>query len=173
MTLRYAAPASNLGMRSLSEAATSVDSKEDMSLDSKKRPLVVLLAWLMAGEKHLDKYRQIYLKRGFDVLTVRTSPLELILPEKGSQLVAKSMINFLREAATEYPQTVVHLFSVGAYQFGEVFAQVRRDPSLLGPLKSQIQGIISDSAVAVEGTALGVRNSQELDLCDRLPTMLS
>ena len=60
------------------------------------RPLVVLLAWLMASEKYLEKYRSIYFNHGFDVLTVKTSPLELMLPRIGSQRVAKNLMHFLR-----------------------------------------------------------------------------
>nr|CAD7263380.1 unnamed protein product [Timema shepardi] len=49
------------------------------------RPLVVLLAWLMAREKHLMKYASFYLEQGFDVLMVNTTPWQFLWPVKGSQ----------------------------------------------------------------------------------------
>nr|CAD7199104.1 unnamed protein product [Timema douglasi] len=53
--------------------------------NSEGRPLVVLLAWLMAREKHLMKYASFYLEQGFDVLMVNTTPWQFLWPVKGSQ----------------------------------------------------------------------------------------
>lgn len=50
------------------------------------RPLVVMLAWMLARHKHLAKYAQIYLKRGYDVLTVSITPWQLLWPMKGCQV---------------------------------------------------------------------------------------
>lgn len=83
----------NLSLRFCQTAATGVQSQPsfDPSLMSQtvpgSRPLVVLLSWLMAREKNLEKYRQIYFKHGFDVLTVKTRPVEMIFPTVGSQRV--------------------------------------------------------------------------------------
>nr|CAD7403406.1 unnamed protein product [Timema cristinae] len=54
--------------------------------NSEGRPLVVLLAWLMAREKHLMKYASFYLEQGFDVLMVNTTPWQFLWPVKGSQV---------------------------------------------------------------------------------------
>lgn len=50
-----------------------------------ERPLSILLCWLMSEKKHVLKYAQFYLDQGFDVLTVRLSPWQLLWPTTGSQ----------------------------------------------------------------------------------------
>lgn len=52
----------------------------------KPRPLVVMLAWMLAERKHLTKYAEVYLNRGINVLTVHVSPWQLIWPVSGSQV---------------------------------------------------------------------------------------
>ena len=92
-----------------------------------KRPLLVLFAWLFAKERHLDKYRKLYIEKGFDVLTVKVQVFDFLVPAKGSQVVAQHIVDFLREHDTKYPTFIFHAFSVGAYQMGEVFVQLKKD----------------------------------------------
>lgn len=47
------------------------------------KPLVILLSWLMAKRKHINKYANFYLDKGFDVLNVNVSPWQLLWPVKG------------------------------------------------------------------------------------------
>lgn len=53
---------------------------------NEERPLTVILAWLMSQQKHIQKYAKYYLDNGFDVLTVRTTPWQLLWPVGGSQV---------------------------------------------------------------------------------------
>jgi Eukaryotic protein of unknown function (DUF829) len=53
------------------------------------KPLVVILSWLNARQKHLSKYAQLYLDQGFDVLITQISPWQLLWPVKGSQVRRK------------------------------------------------------------------------------------
>lgn len=50
------------------------------------KPLVVLLSWLMAKRKHIYKFADFYLEKGFDVLNVNITPWQLLWPVKGSQV---------------------------------------------------------------------------------------
>lgn len=50
------------------------------------KPLVVMLSWLMAKRKHINKYADFYIKRGFDVINVSITPWQLLWPLKGSQV---------------------------------------------------------------------------------------
>ncbi|CAG2061060.1 unnamed protein product, partial [Timema podura] len=63
--------------------------------NSEGRPLVVLLAWLMAREKHLMKYASFYLEQGFDVLMVNTTPWQFLWPVKGSQVCGLEAISIV------------------------------------------------------------------------------
>lgn len=49
-------------------------------------PLVLMMAWLMAKQKHLKKYAQIYTEMGFDVMIVHVTPWQLLWPVKGTQV---------------------------------------------------------------------------------------
>lgn len=53
---------------------------------NEERPLTVILAWLMSQQKHVQKYAKFYLDNGFDVLTVKTTPWQLLWPVGGSQV---------------------------------------------------------------------------------------
>ena len=44
---------------------------------SKQRPLVLVLSWLLAKQRHLDNFIKFYTNRGCDVLTVRIQPLQV------------------------------------------------------------------------------------------------
>ncbi|KAH9372562.1 hypothetical protein HPB48_008720 [Haemaphysalis longicornis] len=88
-------------------------------------PLTVVLAWMNARDKHLQRYHDLYLGLGFDVLTVRTLPLQLAFPASGAQVVARKLLEFLL-SHPNYSRLVVHGFSVGGYQFGEVLVQMRK-----------------------------------------------
>lgn len=58
---------------------------------NKQRPLLVLLEYMNAKEKHVHKFVQFYINYGFDVLRINLKPWQLLWPVKGSQ-VNKSMI---------------------------------------------------------------------------------
>lgn len=108
MTLRYCHP-----VATTEATRTQILKEEEQNKNKKSRPLAILLAWMMAQEKHLEKYRVIYFQRGFDVLTVKTSPVELLFPLNGSQKVANNLIEYIAGACGQYPHQLVHAFSVG------------------------------------------------------------
>ncbi|XP_047477834.1 uncharacterized protein LOC125031233 isoform X2 [Penaeus chinensis] len=49
--------------------------------------LVLLFSWLLAPERHIKKYVDMYRRRGVSVLTVTITPLDLLLPARGSQVM--------------------------------------------------------------------------------------
>lgn len=123
-----------------------------------ERRLVVLLSWLEAKEKHIEKYRQFYLDRGFDVLNVKTSPLDLLLPSRGAMKIAKDFVRFMVEK--QYSDVVLHGFSVGGYMFGQFLLEIdKQNETTKRDLLASIQGIVFDSLVPFEGTCIGVANS--------------
>lgn len=50
------------------------------------KPLVIILSWLNAKQKHLSKYARVYLDQGYDVLITQITPWQLLWPGKGSQV---------------------------------------------------------------------------------------
>lgn len=51
------------------------------------RPLLVLLEYMNAKEKHVHKFVQFYVGYGFDVLRINLRPWQLLWPVKGSQVI--------------------------------------------------------------------------------------
>lgn len=151
-----------------------------------KRPLSVLLTWLNAKEKNIEKYRSLWLQKGFDVLTVKMSATQLLLPNYGSIPMVRDLVKFLYSVSTIYPDVVLHCFSVGAYQFGEMMAQLN-DPEFLKTVKAKntdedpkamiervIKGVIFDSPVNLNGIAKGVSRAMTDNpaLCKTLETAI-
>lgn len=162
-----------------SAAATQIKSSLPLETTNKgSTPLVVLLSWLMASEKYLEKYREIYLKKGFDVLTVKTRPDQFLFPTIGTQVVAQHLFDFLKNQVASYPNVVVHGFSVGAYQFSEFMVKLQDGLHTKGSIdgsceivRKSIKGVIFDSAVDVDGAPYGIAkavagNSKVADLIE-------
>jgi len=136
-----------------------------------QRPLAVILSWLAAQDRHMEKYRAMWLQRGFDVLTVKTTPYQFLLPKYGTHILTQDLIKFLYAHSQHYPELVLHCFSVGAYSFGELLNHLN-DKEFMRTIESRstgsdpkqtlekaIKGIIFDSAVNFEGIAKGVSRS--------------
>jgi len=128
---------------------------QSVSMTAVRRPLTVILAWMLAKEQHLEKYRQLWFRRGFDVLTVRTSPIDLLLPPIGGQVVASNLVKYLTEINPQYNEVVIHAFSVGGYQYGEILLKLRSSDKYKAICDS-LKGIIIDSMVHVEDAAPGL-----------------
>lgn len=119
-----------------------------------KKPLAVILSWMLAKESHLEKYRSMYLNRGFDVLTVNIAPKDLLFPASGSQLIVTNLLEYLT-SNNSYENILFHAFSVGAYLMGEMFVAVRDASDKYKTILPKIQGVILDSAVDFEGIPTG------------------
>ncbi|XP_076370075.1 transmembrane protein 53-like [Tachypleus tridentatus] len=121
--------------------------------DESNPPLVVLIAWMLARDHHIEKYSNIYLERGFDILTVKISPFNLLFPVYGCHVDVQSLLDFLEEQE-QYQKIVVHGFSVGAYIFGEFLRKLKEKRDYLS-LVRRFKGQIFDSAVDYEGILKG------------------
>ena len=136
---------------------------ENSDENSNQPPLVVLLTWLAAQEKHIEKYRSLYLKKGFDVMTVKTSPYELLFPGFGAKKIAQKCTQTLQKELSDYPKVLLHCFSVGAYMFGEMLMEMKKEQNQdeQKRLENRIKGVVFDSIVAFEfeGISDGVSRS--------------
>lgn len=135
----------------------------DGTVDS-VRPLVLLFGWMLCEEKVLDKFRKFWFERGCDVLSVRTSPLDLLLPHFGGRRNAEIMVKFLYEKRPSYDEIVVHAFSVGGYQYGEVqnILETAEDEETKRIITT-IKGLILDSVVFSVDCAPGLSRAITLN----------
>ena len=92
-----------------------------------------------------------------DNLYFRTRILDLLLPTMGTQIIAQNVVDVLQVLKHQYDNIVVHTFSVGGYQFGEVLVRLKRQQNnrMKEYLMKNWKGLVLDSPVDVEFAALG------------------
>lgn len=93
---------------------------------AKNRTLVLIFSWMLAKGQHLEKFTQFYGNYGYDVLLIKTLPMQLVFPKKGTMQNAEEVVQFIANRP-DYSNILVHGFSVGAYAFGEVLVQMSKD----------------------------------------------
>ncbi|XP_014615473.1 PREDICTED: uncharacterized protein LOC106793222 [Polistes canadensis] len=119
-----------------------------------KRPLLVLLCWLLAKEKHIMKFADLYLQQGFDVTLVTITPWQLMWPEKGSRLIAVDLLTFLLKNQ-DYQQIILHGFSVAGYMWGEALTYIHADREKYNNVVDRIIGHVWDSAADINEIVVG------------------
>ncbi|XP_076471085.1 transmembrane protein 53-B-like [Babylonia areolata] len=148
------------------------------------RPVVVLIGWLNAKRQHLRKYQEVYWGKGFDVLTMRVSPIHIVRPKMGIKYTAR-LLNVLQEnKELSHRQVVVHGFSIGAFIYTQLQLMLQRQhqretvhPGSLGQLlqldpppssssssssydlSSRIAGLVLDSPAYIDHMCHGIANS--------------
>ncbi|XP_030767792.1 transmembrane protein 53 isoform X2 [Sitophilus oryzae] len=143
----------NMSILSHEKKNTSVT---DFKLDQlQENPLVILLAWMMASKKHTLKYADIWIQKGFDVLTINVNPWQFLWPVKGTQVVAADILKFLEQNKT-YSPLMLHGFSVGGYLWGEVMVQMAHNMDRYQHILDRIVGQVWDSAADVTEIHKGV-----------------
>ncbi|KMY95952.1 uncharacterized protein LOC6735808 isoform X2 [Drosophila simulans] len=148
----------NMTLYTSTKTQVEVDPKTLAFKKPTGNPLVLMMAWLMAKQKHLKKYAQIYTEMGFDVVVVHITPWQLLWPVKGTQVVAAETIRFL-ENNKSYEPIVMHGFSVGAYQLGEIMLQMSRDMDRYGSILDRFVCQVWDSAADITEIPVGVPKS--------------
>ncbi|XP_054155343.1 uncharacterized protein LOC128953846 [Oppia nitens] len=139
----------------------------------KHRSLTILFCWMFAKDRHIDKYRKLYLNKGFDVLTVKTKVLDSLLPTVGAQVVAYYVVDFLRVLGDRYDSYVFQMFSIGAYQMGEVLVHLDRpeNQDVLLQTRQSLKGYVMDSVMDVPTAHIGLARASTTNLL--LQTLIS
>jgi len=142
---------------SSSSTKQSKGSTTDLSqYQAEGRPLSILITWLMAKNNAVQKYTDFYLDHGFDVLTVRITPKQLLLPKLIEPVVQKELLPVLLSAG--HQEKLIHGFSVGGYVFSRMLHHLYAHPEGSNVLSS-IKGQVWDSVVDVNGVSIGVSKS--------------
>ncbi len=118
-----------------------------LCLTDENRPTLLLLSWLKATPRALDRFRHIYASHGFNVVTVRSKPLHFIWP-KSSKPLAQEICEYLIKH-TRGP-IVVHGLSIGGYIYSSCLLYAMEHKEVFDALDSRIRGHIFDSLVAGE-----------------------
>ncbi|XP_035672812.1 transmembrane protein 53-B-like isoform X2 [Branchiostoma floridae] len=120
------------------------------------KPLVLIFAWMLPQRKHMQKFENIYLARGCDVMTINIQPLQLILPKTGAQVIAEKVVDFVHQPQNARRPLLVHAFSVGGYLYSEALLKSLEVSSVNGSMKDRIVGQIFDSPVDFGGIPDGL-----------------
>ncbi|KAL8615636.1 hypothetical protein ACOMHN_026626 [Nucella lapillus] len=122
----------------------------------RERPLAVLFGWMLAKKRHLNKYGNLYLSKGFDVLTIQVPPSQVLWPSKAQKRVS-SLLATLEDRELSSRPLLIHGFSVGGYLYGEMLVKLGSDPQFKNVCDRMI-GQVFDSPVDFEGVPRGFAN---------------
>ncbi|XP_069132701.1 transmembrane protein 53-like [Argopecten irradians] len=117
------------------------------------RPLMLLFGWMLAKRKHIQKYEEYYLNRGYNVMTVSASPLDILMPSRAQGIARKiiEQIEYKSRDAGRQP-ILLHGFSVGGYLIGELHVKLNTTKTIAREL---LVAQIFDSPVDVDGIPKG------------------
>lgn len=101
------------------------------------------------------KYIELYIEKGYEVLSAEISPWQLLWPTNGSKLVAKDIVHFLHYN-TQFNPLLIHGFSVGGYLYGECLVYMSEDLEKYQPLIDRFVGQIWDSVADFTEIPVGV-----------------
>ncbi|XP_013192683.1 uncharacterized protein LOC106136623 [Amyelois transitella] len=118
-----------------------------------KRPLCIIMNWMLQRPSHVMKYASLYLEQGFDVVSVSCTPWQLMWPKTGSQVVGSNLMKFMQ--ANSHSPLVVHGFSVGAYVWAEGLVFAMKDKQTYQPMLDRVVVQTWDSAADITEIPVG------------------
>ncbi|XP_041365389.1 transmembrane protein 53-A-like [Gigantopelta aegis] len=124
---------------------------------SQTRPLVLLFGWMLAKKRHLDKYGNLYISKGFDVLSISVHPTQVLRPTS-AQRVVTNVLDLVKDGSLERKPLLVHGFSVGGYVYGEMLIKLQQEADKYGTIRDRLVGQVFDSPVDFEGVPNGFAN---------------
>ncbi|XP_046350769.1 uncharacterized protein LOC124131519 [Haliotis rufescens] len=126
--------------------------------------LVLFFGWLNAKPETLDKYRKLYLSRGFDVLFINGKLSHFAWPP-GSVQASFELLQLLKKKFDRYDHYLAHGVSVGAYNYTICLQMATDMPVHCGHFSEKLKGVVLDSTTCgslsrmAVGVSQGVTNS--------------
>lgn len=150
------APSAHVLLRSKADAAygaavanlmsMSVAFKTNASFVDPSVPVVVLLGWMGARQKHLAKYKKFYEGLGYEVHCVFNNLYTAIFPP-ASKAQAKRIERFIDGQPMDRP-VIVHAFSIGTGIYGFLLDSLRHEKEKFDMFRERVAGVIFDSGPA-------------------------
>ncbi|CAB3225342.1 unnamed protein product [Arctia plantaginis] len=121
-----------------------------------EKPLCIMMNYMMAKPKHVQKYADLYLTQGIDVIAVSCTPWQLMWPVKGSQVIADQLLRLLEvnSCGSTHPM-MVHGFSVGAYLWSELLVQTTKNKERYQPVLDRVAAQVFDSGADIHEIPVG------------------
>ncbi|XP_052373107.1 uncharacterized protein LOC127929227 isoform X1 [Oncorhynchus keta] len=127
-------------------SALDVPTLSPSSPTSSPRPLLLLFPWLGARPGAMAKYRDLYLERGLDILSVESTVWHFLWPRWGLEYGAE-VLEVLGDPRFKGRPLLVHAFSIGGYTFTQLLSQMVREPHKYPGLAQRVVGHVYDSMV--------------------------
>ncbi|XP_071794948.1 transmembrane protein 53-like [Asterias amurensis] len=137
------------------EAADVIDVSPSLRLHKYKThaetPLVLLMPWMTCTEKAVERYRQLYARRGYNVLTLFPKSSYYYWPSS-AKVIAREIIHILlTHTDVAASPIIVHAFSIGSVVYSILLSQMLAENSKeIGELQDRIVGHVFDSMI-IEG----------------------
>lgn len=109
-------------------------------------PVVILLSWMGAQQKHLEKYRAYYEGMGYEVHCVFNDLKTAVFPP-ASRAQANRIGEFISGQPDDRP-VFVHAFSIGTGIYGLLLDSLRHDMEKLDRITKKVTGVVFDSGPA-------------------------
>ncbi|XP_023832712.1 transmembrane protein 53 isoform X1 [Salvelinus sp. IW2-2015] len=141
----------------LTPSFSDVPTLSPSSPSSSPRPLLLLLPWLGARPGAMAKYRDLYLERGLDILSVESTVWHFLWPRWGLEY-GSEVLEVLGDPRFKGRPLLVHAFSIGGYTFTQLLSQMAREPHKYPGLAQRVVGHVYDSMVvgSLEHMATGL-----------------
>ena len=110
------------------------------------KPIVALLGWNSAQDKHLAKYSEIYEKKGFDTVRISANPFSTFIFLHRGKNVAQNLLDILVEMRSDQDcSIIIHAFSMGGFNVYHFMRQAILSPGHQHFNSIHIIGCIFDS----------------------------
>ncbi|KAK3586297.1 hypothetical protein CHS0354_002798 [Potamilus streckersoni] len=129
--------------------------RSDTTVATKERPLLLLFGWMLAKKRHLNKYGNMYLSKGFDVMTIQVKPYQILIPTKIQKVVQNVLDHLEQDPKTPRRPIMVHGLSVGGYVYGEMLVKLKNAPDRYDAIRKGLRGQIFDSVIDFDGIPKG------------------
>ncbi|XP_030845082.1 uncharacterized protein LOC755141 [Strongylocentrotus purpuratus] len=117
-----------------------------------ERPLVVMFSWLLAKPRHVNKYVELYTRKGMDVLVVKTRPIDIAWPANAKE-IAREILDYVTDG--DKRPLLVHAFSVSSHVYAEMLDLVDAVEKY-SSVRYRIVGQILDSCVLSRDSYEGI-----------------
>lgn len=118
----------------------------DPKKDKENKKLVIMFSWLFAKEKHIEKYRQLWFGRDYDVLLVGTDPANILLPTVYYHNIYNEIYRFLEKSDQRYEKIMLQSFSIGSFNmFNFVRVTLENENAHIKAFRNLLKGWILDS----------------------------
>uniref|UniRef100_A0A7S0ZKA6 Transmembrane protein 53 n=1 Tax=Timspurckia oligopyrenoides TaxID=708627 RepID=A0A7S0ZKA6_9RHOD len=136
--------------RNLASLVSSVCEEADFITDEKgnaeERPLVIMLSWMGARKRHLERYKKYYGDMGYDVVLYLNGLGAALVPAMSQEQACR--VAKLIERQPEGRPVIVHAFSIGTGIYGVLLDRIRDDAKMVEKLGNHVAGVIFDSGPA-------------------------